>query len=73
MERLYDIILGFMFGVTAGAYLGTILEAWSWRQSADSHHKSHKSGGRWFHVWPEIEGGEGFNNYPHRLPPFYQE
>lgn len=37
-------------GLAFGQFVGAALEAWNWRMSADAHHHSHKSNGRWFRI-----------------------
>lgn len=44
---------GMMAAFGLGMLWGMAMEAWSWRISGDSHHHSHKSGGRWWRVHPE--------------------
>ncbi len=45
-----------------GGFIGCFLERWSWEMSADSHHHSHKSNGRWFGVFPK--GWQPFHSCP---------
>lgn len=45
-------VLLFLTGAIFGLFVGKASVAADWRMSADSHHHSHKSGGRWFKVFP---------------------
>lgn len=42
-------------GVCFGYLLGAAMEAWNWRMSGESHHRNHKSAGRWYYIEPAAE------------------
>ncbi len=41
-----------LLGLSVGCFIGEYMKDWDWRMSADSHHQSQKSRGRWFRVMP---------------------